>query len=162
MTKEKASVGAVAVFKDKIVEGEVVVSSINKDSVKIHAIFTRLPPGKHGFHIHRSGDLRGEGCHGACDHWHIGPPTHHGGPPGKDKSERHTGDLGNVELGPDRKPWKGNFILTGVSVEDFWGRSAIIHANEDDLGLGEFPDSLTTGHSGARIGCAIFGRIDEC
>jgi Cu-Zn family superoxide dismutase len=43
-------------------------------------------------------------------------------------------------------------------VEDLWGRSAIVHADEDDLGLGDHEDSGTTGHSGARIGCAIFGR----
>jgi Cu-Zn family superoxide dismutase len=34
----------------------------------------------------------------------------------------------------------------------------IVHADEDDLGKGDFPDSKTTGHSGKRIGCAIFGR----
>jgi hypothetical protein len=38
------------------------------------------------------------------------------------------------------------------------GRALIIHEEEDDLGLGDFPDSKTTGHSGKRIGCAIFGR----
>jgi Cu-Zn family superoxide dismutase len=40
------------------------------------------------------------------------------------------------------------------------GRALIIHEDEDDLGLGDFPDSKTTGHSGVRIGCAIFGRAD--
>ena len=30
--------------------------------------------------------------------------------------------------------------------------------DEDDLGEGPFEDSKVTGHSGARIGCAIFGR----
>jgi hypothetical protein len=34
----------------------------------------------------------------------------------------------------------------------------IVHEDEDDLGQGDFPDSKTTGHSGKRIGCAIFGR----
>jgi hypothetical protein len=38
------------------------------------------------------------------------------------------------------------------------GRALIIHEDEDDLGLGDFPDSKTTGHSGKRIGCALFGR----
>jgi hypothetical protein len=38
----------------------------------------------------------------------------------------------------------------------------IIHADEDDLGRGGHEDSHTTGHSGARIGCAIFGRTSEC
>jgi hypothetical protein len=34
----------------------------------------------------------------------------------------------------------------------------IVHEDEDDLGQADFPDSKTTGHSGKRIGCAIFGR----
>jgi Cu-Zn family superoxide dismutase len=38
------------------------------------------------------------------------------------------------------------------------GRALIVHEDEDDLGKGDFPDSKTTGHSGKRIGCAIFGR----
>jgi Cu-Zn family superoxide dismutase len=42
--------------------------------------------------------------------------------------------------------------------EALWGRTLIVHENEDDLGRGNHPDSGTTGHSGARIGCAIFGR----
>lgn len=37
------------------------------------------------------------------------------------------------------------------------GRGLIIHADEDDCGLGDFPDSLTTGHSGKRIACAVIG-----
>jgi hypothetical protein len=32
------------------------------------------------------------------------------------------------------------------------------YEDEDDLGLGNYPDSKTTGHYGKRIGCAIFGR----
>jgi Cu/Zn superoxide dismutase len=48
--------------------------------------------------------------------------------------------------------------LSDAHPSDLWGRSLIVHADEDDLGKGDFPDSATTGHSGKRIGCAIFGR----
>jgi Cu-Zn family superoxide dismutase len=48
--------------------------------------------------------------------------------------------------------------LAGVRARELWGRSLIVHADEDDLGLGEHDDSKTTGHSGARIACAVFGR----
>ena len=37
------------------------------------------------------------------------------------------------------------------------GRGLIIHENEDDCGLGNTPDSLTTGNAGKRIACAIIG-----
>jgi hypothetical protein len=43
-------------------------------------------------------------------------------------------------------------------VSDLWGRSIIVHADKDDLGKGGKEDSLITGHSGKRLGCALFGR----
>lgn len=139
---------AIAVFKD--MEGDVIASNY-KNGVKIKAHFTKLPPGKHGFHIHKAGDLRGEGCMGLCEHYDIGHNTH--GSPGYG----HTGDLGNIEL--KNGVFNKEYFIKGITVKDLWGRSVIIHEDEDDLGKGGFEDSKTTGHSGKRIGCAIFGRL---
>ena len=140
---------AVAVFHTRSVQGEVTFHR-ERTGVRVHATFTKLP-GEHGFHIHKAGDMRGEGCKLACDHFHVGPPCNHGGPPGF-KGERHTGDLGNVKVG------KYSYFLKGIDIEELWGRSMIIHADPDDYGLGGNPDSFTTGHSGKRIACAIIGR----
>ena len=52
----------------------------------------------------------------------------------------------------------GTYLLRDVCVDDIMGRSIIVHADEDDYGLGGQDDSLQTGHSGARIACAIIGR----
>jgi len=147
---------AVAIFRQKDIQGEAVAEA-EKGGVRLLVTWTRLPPGKHGFHIHRAGDLRGEGCKLACDHWHVGAPAAHGGPRAK---ERHTGDLGNVEIRSSRSQY--SYFLEGVSPADLWGRALIVHADEDDLGRGPHEDSKTTGHSGARIGCAIFGRLKGC
>jgi Cu-Zn family superoxide dismutase len=38
----------------------------------------------------------------------------------------------------------------------------IVHADPDDYGKGGEEDSLTTGHAGARIACAIIGRLKGC
>jgi Cu-Zn family superoxide dismutase len=143
---------AVAVFATRSVQGTVVCSQ-DKKGVLIQAKFTKLA-GSHGFHIHKAGDLRGEGCLAACDHFHKGPPTVHGGPPGTTKY-RHTGDLGNVTVGTY------TYLLEGLKVSELFGRSFIIHADPDDYGLGDAPDSKTTGHSGKRIACAVIGRA-EC
>jgi Cu-Zn family superoxide dismutase len=145
--------GAVAVFKQDNIYGEVVVNNY-REGVKVKAHFTKLPGGKHGFHIHKAGDLRGEGCHGLCEHYDIGKNSHGGSP--DDKGERHTGDLGNIELKNGK--FEKEYYIKGISVRDLWGRSVIVHEDEDDLGKGPFEDSPVTGHSGARIGCAIFGR----
>lgn len=127
--------------------------------VRAYILFSRLPPGQHGLHIHRAGDLRGEGCKGACDHFHIGEAVRHGGPPGS-RSERHTGDLGNVTC--DNGIFRVNYYMSGVSITDLYGRSVIVHADPDDYGRGGHADSTTTGHSGARIGCEIIGRVRGC
>ena len=152
---------AVAVFDNTQVKGEVLIKQ-KGSGVQIKALFSRLPGGKHGFHIHRAGDLRGEGCKGACDHWHKGEPgnVEHGdspSAPGANQTDpRHTGDLGNIEE-RERK----TIFLDNVSLDELYGRAMIIHADEDDLGKGGHEDSKTTGHSGARIGCAIIGRIES-
>jgi Cu-Zn family superoxide dismutase len=143
------------VFHTRSVHGEVTFEKVG-NNVKVVAEFSKLPAGEHGFHIHKAGDLRGEGCKGACAHYHTGPPQSHGGPPGS-KGERHTGDLGNIS-GTGKYSW----TLKGVDAEDLWGRSMIVHADEDDLGRGDAEDSNTTGHSGKRIACAIIGRSMEC
>jgi Cu-Zn family superoxide dismutase len=150
---------AVAVFKTDEIQGEAVAIRY-KSGVKLTSHFTKLPPGKHGFHIHKAGDLRGEGCMGLCEHYDIGSNAH-GGEPGSTR-KRHTGDLGNIEITGKRKhkckEFRKSYHLKGITPRDLWGRSIIVHKDEDDLGKGNFEDSKTTGHSGARIGCAIFGR----
>jgi len=148
------SQSAVAVFRTELIDGEVVATNESR-GVHLVATFTKLPPGPHGFHIHKAGDLRGEGCIGLCEHYDMGHHVHGGSP--TSKGQRHTGDLGNIEL--KGKKVRKSYDLQGVSVQDLWGRSIIVHEDEDDLGKGPYEDSKVTGHSGARIGCAIFGRV---
>lgn len=152
----------VAVFDTRSVKGDVIFTDV-RGGVLVEATFSELPTGDHGFHIHRAGDLRGEGCKKACDHWHVGPPSSHGGPPGPRAGPRHTGDLGNVRMpGGGRLLFKKEYMLRGVKCEDLYGRSVIVHADPDDLGTGPFEDSTTTGHSGKRIACAVIGRAEGC
>lgn len=146
---------AVAVFNTPQIKGDIVFTATPK-GVRAKAEFSMLPPGLHGFHIHRRGDTRDAGCKGACDHWHKGEAQRHGGPPGFGGS-RHTGDLGNVTT--DNGPFHGSYMLYGVDLEDLWGRSVIVHADPDDYGRGGFEDSHTTGHAGARLVCAVIGRM---
>jgi Cu-Zn family superoxide dismutase len=161
---------AVAVFNTRSVKGDVTFTDM-KAGLLVEAVFTKLPPGEHGFHIHKAGDLRGDGCKLACEHFHKGdgpsdrgvhggPPKADKGPPSGGKAPRHTGDLGNVSLPASRDPIirQYKYTLRGVKAEELWGRSVIVHEDPDDLGLGEKEDSLTTGHSGRRIACAVIGR----
>ena len=150
--RTRQRMAAVAVFTGQV-EGEVVFKD-TPTGCRVLATFHKVPAGLHGFHIHKAGDLRGLGCKGACDHYHVGPASVHGGEPSA-AGPRHTGDLGNIS-GPT---FSKRYFLRSVRAADLYGRSIIVHADEDDLGLGTFEDSSTTGHSGARIACAIIGRI---
>ena len=49
------------------------------------------------------------------------------------------------------------FISLRGTKSNIIGRGLIIHADEDDCGLGGQPDSLVTGHAGKRIACAVIG-----
>lgn len=97
--KQPKALTGVAVFNDANIQGEVVITDY-KQGVLIKAVFTILPPGPHGFHIHKAGDLRGEGCMGLCEHYDLGHHIHGAGP--TSKKERHTGDLGNIAIPPPR------------------------------------------------------------
>ena len=107
--------------------------------------------GVHGFHIHEAGDLR-EGCSSCCNHYNPHNKNHGG----LRDSDSHAGDLGNLEA--DENGISYGIIKTNkFSVSEIIGRSVVIHADPDDLGRGWHKDSLTTGHSGSRIGCGIIG-----
>ena len=164
---------AVAVFKGGPVEGEAVAArhpSGRGTVLSVH--LTKVPKGDHGFHIHRAGDLRGEGCKGACDHFHVGRPCRHGSAPSHRHTrkarhshrhnQRHSGDLGNIPSASPTHPFRCSYHLADFPPEALWGRSLIVHADKDDLGKGSHEDSGTTGHSGSRIACSIFGRAGGC
>lgn len=132
------------------IDGTIVFTEI-KNMTKIDIDLTGIPDGEHGFHIHNAGDLS-RGCDSACDHFN---PTgvNHG-----DINIGHVGDMGNiVSLNKKVKMtlYSNNIKLHGP--HSIIGRSVVIHKDKDDLGLGNHPESLTTGNSGPRIGCAVIG-----
>jgi len=55
-----------------------------------------------------------------------------------------------------------SYLLQNLTPEELFGRSLIVHADEDDNGQGGDEESKITGNSGARIGCAVFGRAAPC
>ncbi|PIK35991.1 putative superoxide dismutase [Apostichopus japonicus] len=107
----------------------------------------------HGFHIHTYGDLK-EGCQSTGGHFN---------PFGKDHGAPVTLDLGNVQ--PDHQGVVNTDMIDNVASligeNSVIGRAFVIHSGEDDLGLGGFPDSRTTGHAGPRLACCVIGRSEQ-
>lgn len=148
----------IAVFQNRL-NGYVTFKQDNKDSpVKISGHINKLAPGKHGIHIHVYGNLLKSDCMNCGGHWNPTGVDH-----GSRTSENsHAGDFGNITAN-DEKESKFYFITSKITLygeNSVIGRSLVIHEDEDDLGLGGYPDSLTTGHSGKRLDCAVIG-IDK-
>ena len=136
------------------VSGKVIFES-QGDKTKISATVSGLTPGKHGFHIHELGDLS-QGCKSAKGHFNPFKKNH-GGP---SDTERHIGDLGNIvaDNNGEASIEMIEELVQLNGVNSVIGRSVVVHAGEDDLGKGGFPDSLTTGHAGGRVACGVIGR----
>ncbi len=113
------------------------------------------PKSYHGFHIHKSGDLR-RGCDSCCSHYNP-DDNEHGG---LEDENSHAGDLGNI-YADESGVCNMTLSTDKFFVEEIIGRSIIIHESMDDLGRGGHKDSKTTGNSGKRIACAVIGFSEK-
>ncbi|XP_077563124.1 superoxide dismutase [Cu-Zn]-like isoform X2 [Haemaphysalis longicornis] len=145
---------AVCVFQGSNISGSVTFRQDPGENMTVEGNITGLPKGPHGFHVHQYGDLR-NGC--ASTGGHYNPLNKSHGAP--DAAERHVGDLGNInasESGPLSFCLSDQLLnLTGEN--SIIGRAIVVHAEEDDLGLGNHSQSLTTGNAGARLACCVIG-----
>lgn len=125
------------------VSGQIELESLG-DRTKAVVRLSGLTPGPHGIHVHRCADFSG-GCASTCEHYNPeGNP--HGGALGPN---RHKGDFGNVYADSDGVCVQE--IIADTKLSEIVGRAFIVHADPDDMGLGDQDDSTTTGHAGARI-----------
>ncbi|TRW48263.1 superoxide dismutase family protein [Aliidiomarina halalkaliphila] len=110
------------------------------------------PGGVHGFHVHEYGDCSAPD--GTSAGGHFNPHGRdHGGP---DSSERHAGDLGNLQA-DDAGMAHLEMIDTKLELSgpnSILGKSVIVHAQADDL------ESQPTGDAGARILCGVIADAD--
>jgi len=151
----KNPVQAIAVFDGKIKGtatftediNNIIIININLNGLKKNSA--------HGFHVHESGDLTDK-CESMCAHFNPFNKTH--GCPGM--KNRHVGDLGNIitdKNGCAKYSFTDDVIKLRGSKANIIGRGLIIHADEDDCGMGGDNSSITNGNSGKRIACAIIG-----
>jgi len=135
--------------------GTVWFEQLDPDRCRVSWRVAGLTPGPHGLHVHETADFS-RGCDSAGPHYNpFG--ARHGGP---GQAERHVGDLGNIVA-------DASGVAAGQLVDDLVklrgptsvvGRSVMVHAGEDDLGLGGTAESRATGSAGARVAC---GEIVE-
>src|SRR5689334_10905359 len=132
--------------------------------VRFKVYIQGISEGLHGFHIHRRGNSL-HGAEGLCDHYNPSRKSHGD----LNDINSHVGDLGNIESvqgisdGVLTTIVETEFIAERVRLrgeKSVMGRSLVVHADRDDLGLGGYDDSKTTGHSGKRILRGVIGAND--
>ncbi|XP_054721625.1 superoxide dismutase [Cu-Zn]-like [Uloborus diversus] len=140
---------------DGKVKGTIHFSQESPDSpVTVTGEISGLSKGLHGFHIHEFGDNT-NGCISAGAHFNP-YNKEHGSP---EDEIRHVGDLGNVEAGDDgiAKVNITDKLISLTGPLSIIGRSAVVHADPDDLGRGGHELSKTTGNAGGRLACGVIG-----
>lgn len=153
--KPKAGVCVMERSGKRRVYGVVYFTELDDHSVRVTGTLHKLRPGKHGLHVHEAGDLTDE-CKSACAH--LNPyGTRHGG---RDSSERHVGDLGNIvadRQGVAEFDFVDRIIRLRRRTCNVIGRMLVVHEDEDDCGRGGNVESGRTGNAGKRIGCGVIG-----
>lgn len=136
--------------KGSTVKGTVTFEAVEMGT-RIHATFSGLTPGKHGFHIHEFGDCTGR--RGKTAGGHYNPRTVNHGAPFKSRDTRHVGDLGNLVADEEGNATylRVDRVISLHGVHTIIGRSLIVHADADDL------RSQPTGNAGARVACGVIG-----
>lgn len=157
--KKKSRECIAKIFPDKKIHSNKVEGIINfkekNNNLIIEYNIKNLSNGKHGFHIHKCGDIT-KGCISGCEHFNPFNKVH-----GSLTSlNSHAGDLGNIISKNGIS--KGKIITDKISINPLLknsivGRMIIVHKDFDDLGLGNDEESLKTGNAGARLACGIIG-----
>ena len=125
------------------ISGSIFFERAGRYEVKITAAVKGLAPSKKfGFHIHEFGTCANKGLLAGG---HLNPwGAKHSGP---QDENRHLGDLGNLES--DKQGTADYSVSVKGRLNQFMGRSVIIHAQADDM------ETQPTGNSGERIACGV-------
>ncbi|KAL7289891.1 hypothetical protein TKK_0016282 [Trichogramma kaykai] len=125
-----------------------------KEGCLVDGTIDGLSTGPHGLHVHECGDIS-KGCESVGDHFNPNN-TQHGGPNDL-PSNRHVGDLGNINADNDGR---ATFRLVDklLNVHDIIGRSLVVTEKADNLGRGDTISSKIDGDSGKRLACGIIAR----
>jgi Cu-Zn family superoxide dismutase len=158
--KQDSVIQAVCVLTQGSIKGHILFTETQKgDKVRVSLFLKNVPQGDHGFHIHKTGDLR-EGCSSLCAHYNPYNKEHGG----RMMKKRHVGDLGNIRPTREGKV-EISFLDSLLKLRgptSILGRSVVIHEDKDDLGLGLNEESKKTGNAGKRIACGVIGYSKDC
>ncbi len=135
------------------VSGTVKFSSESDGTVLVSAVVSGLESGgRFGFHVHEFGDCSAPDASSAGGHYNpLGSPH---GAPGNPASERHAGDLGNLEeLAEGVAEFESvDSVLRLTGEQSIEGKAVIVHSGADDF------VTQPTGNAGKRLACGVIAR----
>mmetsp|Transcript_32609 Transcript_32609/g.53553 ORF Transcript_32609/g.53553 Transcript_32609/m.53553 type:complete len:203 (-) Transcript_32609:24-632(-) len=145
---------------DSGVSGRIGLMQTGDGPVVITGDIDGLEAGNHGFHVHAEGSI-GNNCLDAQGHFNPFEATH-----GSPTAEvRHVGDLGNIVAAADTVTEVvivDELISLAEGVQNgIIGKAIVVHAGEDDLGLGGDDGSLATGNAGGRVACGVITKVEK-
>ena len=135
-------------------KGVVRLTQVDAETCLVEGTLDGLSPGLHGLAIHETGDTS-EGCASLGGHYNPRGVRH--GSPDNSEAERHAGDLGNITADETGRA-RIRLVDRVLKVWDVIGRSVVVSANQDDLGLGQTEASLTNGNCGPGLACGVIAR----
>jgi len=123
------------------------------EGVEVSVHISGLEPGQRGFHVHENGSCGPdeEGTPAGAAGGHFSPMDRPHGDLSDPAEQRHVGDLGNLNVGPDGVA-RTTFTSSSPRLSgerSIVGRALIVHTGEDD------GETQPTGDSGERAGCGI-------
>ena len=135
-------------------KGVIRMTQLDADHCVIEGTVDGLTPGAHGLAVHETGDTS-EGCGSLGGHYNPRGVRH--GSPEMGLDQRHVGDLGNIVAGEDGRA-RFRLVDKVIKVWDMIGRSVVVAAGQDDLGLGTGDRSHIDGNCGPGVACGVIAR----
>ncbi len=151
---EVAAVAVLTPTEGNSVRGRVTFANVD-GSVLVTADISGLTQGMHGFHVHETGDCSAPDASSAGGHYNPDASPH--GAPTDASSERHVGDLGNLEAGSTGtvRYEHTDPVIQLSGPESVIGRAVIVHSGQDDY------TSQPSGDAGSRLACGVIEATDE-
>ena len=130
------------------VTGTATFTELSSGGVRVRVHVEKAPPGTHGLHVHEKGDCSDPEAKSAGGHFNPGGMPH----AGPMASQRHAGDLGNIEIGANGKgdlDVRTDLLTVKAGPNSVVGKAVIFHEKADDLA------TQPTGNAGGRLACGV-------
>lgn len=134
------------------VSGTVMFEESPSGDVAITGTMIGLDTGKHGFHIHETGNCSAVDASSAGPH--FSPEDDQHGAKSDPADERHAGDLGNVNA-DERGRASIELLRSDIDFSgdnSILGRAVVVHREADDF------ESQPSGDAGKRIACGVIRK----